>query len=287
MFKIGIEDRILTRKPRETVLYAMIRQGERVRFSCKQGNCHTCKLDHVDGEIPAVARRGLSDTQSSSFLPCLCIPKGDISIRYPDEYQDYLTTEESPFEFVEEQSHDQPRPDPELFKRLEQEDLLNKILRSFYTEVYNDQLLRPFFKSVTMDRAIEKQYNFLYMLFSGEPVYIGDRPRNAHHWMVISDELFDYREAMMERHMIKHGLERPYIDRWRTAQAYFKKRMVKSRPWKKIIDGYHYPLEGLETIIAEVGMVCDQCHQPIATGEEVKYHVHLGEVYCQGCSGDT
>ena len=50
---------------------------------------------------------------------------------------------------------------------------------------------------VTLTRSIEKQYSFLKACITGEKCYFGNRPRNAHHWMIIDDALFDYRQALM------------------------------------------------------------------------------------------
>ena len=46
--------------------------------------------------------------------------------------------------------------------------------------------MKPFFHGVTQQRAADKQYAFLKQLMTGEKAYFGDRPRNAHHRMVIT-----------------------------------------------------------------------------------------------------
>ncbi len=283
MGKIRIQGLTISCQENETVLDALIRVGENVRFSCKKGICRTCRLDLVEGQVPPAAKRPFPESNDPGFLPCLCVPEGTITVAYPTNYQSQNEKEESPYEFQEENGRDKPPPTTSLMGRLTMDDSLNKILHSFYTEVYEDEQLRPFFKSVTKERAIEKQYNFLSMLFSGKENYLGALPRNAHHWMVISEELFEYRETMMEKHMIRHGLEERFRQQWKEKQAFFKSRIVKSRPWHKIIDGYHYPLTGLEEIKATMDMVCDGCHSEILQGTRAKYHAHSGEVYCPNC----
>lgn len=52
------------------------------------------------------------------------------------------------------------------------------------------------FRSVTMQRVIDKQYSFLWQAMTGQKIYFGDRPRNAHHWMIITHELFDLRQQV-------------------------------------------------------------------------------------------
>ncbi|MEQ8238692.1 MAG: 2Fe-2S iron-sulfur cluster-binding protein [Cyclobacteriaceae bacterium] len=284
--KIKIEERFVECHRGETVLDALIRKGEPVRFSCKEGVCKTCRMTLVEGEVPRHALRPFLHLEDHSFLPCLSKISGDIEVGYPSDYRFPENHEPiSPFEHTEETSKDKPAPNKRLMNRLLEGDLLNEILHAFYTEVYEDELLSPFFKSVTKQRSIEKQYNFLSMLFSGEENYIGALPRNAHHWMVISDELFDYREEMMIKHMRLKGLEQEYIDIWAEFQEYFRSRMVKSKPWLKIIDGYSYPMNGLEETVTTIGMICDKCHAVIDEGDTIKYHSHSGEAFCLACAG--
>jgi NAD(P)H-flavin reductase/truncated hemoglobin YjbI len=185
-------------------------------------------------------------------------------------------------EYVEELSV-YPNPDPELWDAVENGDLLPVILEEFYTLVYNDIRLAPFFHGVTKKRAVEKQYSFLHQVFSGEKVYFGDRPRNAHHWMVISNELFDYREEIMEGCLQRHGLSTEMIKRWRAIEESYREQIVKSRPWPKIVNGTRYPLDGFEEIEITVGSICDNCNDEVQPGDKVNYHVRLGTIFCKEC----
>lgn len=90
-----------------------------------------------------------------------------------------------------------PPTDPALWQELDAGRMVRVVLADFYARLYQDPQLAPFFEGVTRERAIDKQYSFLQQLMSGERVYFGDRPRNAHHWMVISDALFDHRQALI------------------------------------------------------------------------------------------
>jgi truncated hemoglobin YjbI len=99
-------------------------------------------------------------------------------------------------------------PDPDLWEALGRGKLLRAILEDFYGRVYRDPRLLPFFHKVTIERAIDKQYAFLADVFTGRRDYFGLKPFNAHHWMVISDELFDYRERSIEDCMRRHGARR-------------------------------------------------------------------------------
>lgn len=265
---------------KEYVIEALIRSGLPVKYSCKKGVCKTCKLELVTGDVPRAATRAYEHLDENYFLPCLSKIENTIVIKSP-EVNGSLDAKH--FEHHEESNDDKPAPSPELMERLERDDLLNTILHSFYDEVYEDPQLSPYFDKVEKSYVIQKQYSFLYMLFSGKEIYMGERTRNAHHWMVISDELFDYREAMMARHMYLHGLEENFVAIWQGMQEYFRSRMVKDSPWKRIWDGYQFPLEGMVEELAVVGMVCDHCQEPIAVGDKFKYHVHSAKVYCRKC----
>ncbi|MBV1874875.1 MAG: 2Fe-2S iron-sulfur cluster binding domain-containing protein [Gammaproteobacteria bacterium] len=178
---------------------------------------------------------------------------------------------------------DWPDPAPDVWEALDNGKLLTKILNDFYTLVFSDPKLAPFFKNLTVTRLVEKQYSFLYRLLTGERVYFGERPKNAHHWMVISDELFDYRERLFFSCCEKHGLALNVIDKLRAIDESFRKYIVKSQPWKKVLNGVELPLEGYEKIDISIGSLCDGCGNEIAAGEKVSYHVRLGTLYCSTC----
>jgi ferredoxin-NADP reductase/ferredoxin/truncated hemoglobin YjbI len=178
----------------------------------------------------------------------------------------------------------QPPPDPEMWAALDDGRLLRPILEDFYTRVYADPLLSPFFHGITRQRSIEKVHSFLQQVFTGNKMYFGDRPRNAHHWMVISNELFDYREGLMVDCLRRHGLPGHLIARWREMEGRYRPDIVKSAPWKRVMNGVELPLDGFGTVTLEVGSVCDGCGGEIAIGETVRYHLRLGSTYCPTCN---
>ena len=177
-----------------------------------------------------------------------------------------------------------PEPDPEMWAALDYGKKLNFILADFYDLVYEDARLAPFFENTTKQRSIEKQYSFLRRIFSGDKVYFGDRPRNAHHWMVISDDLFDYRESIMMSCLRRYELPAKLIERWFMMENSFRSDMVKDRPWNKVMNGIELPVDGYEEAVIDVGSICDSCQQEIDAGTKVRFHVRLGLTYCSSCS---
>lgn len=175
------------------------------------------------------------------------------------------------------------KPDPEMWAALRGGDGLSEILADFYSRVYADPRLSPFFDGVTKDRAIEKQYSFLRQIFTGEPIYFGERPRNAHNWMVISDELFDYREELMQRCLERYGLPEHLVKRWRSVEEVFRKQIVKDKPFGKKIGGVEMPFEGFGTIEITTGVLCDGCQGEMNPGTTAHYHLRTGRTFCAAC----
>lgn len=175
-------------------------------------------------------------------------------------------------------------PEPELWAALGQGPGLKALLEQFYAEVFADPRLAPFFHAVTKQRAIEKQYEFLAALFSGDQKYFGLDPFNAHHWMVISDELFDYREALMERVMRRRGLAEHLVRRWSRIHELFRRELVKATPRGLILAGVEQPAEGYTEETALIATVCDGCAAEVLEGARGRMHVRTGKFFCTHCS---
>ncbi len=173
---------------------------------------------------------------------------------------------------------------PEIWQALGRGALLRTILEDFYARVYADERMAPFFAHTTLAWAIDHQFAFLSEIFSGEKVYFGDRPRNAHHWMVISDELFDHREALMDQCLRDHGLAEVYIREWRAIEETFRSHIVKDRPFARKRNGAIMPLEGHERIDFVAGGQCDRCQGEVPIGATGWFHVRTGHAYCAACA---
>jgi Bacterial-like globin len=161
---------------------------------------------------------------------------------------------------------------------------MTAILDDFYTRVYADPQLMTFFSGFTQQRLVEKQYSFLHQAMTGNKVYFGNRPRNTHHWMVISDALMDHREQIMLECMQAHGLEDKWIKRWLAIEAYYRPDIVKTEAFPRQLNGVDLPLEGFEELLIDVGCVCDGCTSVIEPGETVRYHVRMGTIFCTRCN---
>ncbi len=171
-------------------------------------------------------------------------------------------------------------PDQGLWEALGQEKGLRAVLTDFYTRVYGDERLAPFFIDVGMDWAIDKQFNFLRSIFTGARNYMGNMPRHAHHWMVISGDLFDYREDLLQACLLEHGLSEELAGRIRGLNETFRRAIVKEEP---IPLHPGDPVDGWDRMVMPVGTVCDGCQGPIDEGDIAVYHVRTGKTYCRVC----
>jgi len=176
---------------------------------------------------------------------------------------------------------------PELWRELEEGKLLSVVLKDFYARVFLDSRLAHFFEGITQSRVAEQQYSFLRGIIAGERGYFGDRPRNAHHWMVISNELFDYREELLCSCFRRAGLSDRGVEKIRLIDESFRKQIVKEKARAKKLHGVPIPLEGFNDIILEFGTLCDACESPIDVGGRGTYHVRTGRTICTRCAEKT
>jgi truncated hemoglobin YjbI len=197
----------------------------------------------------------------------------------PDEAQELAV----PAPFVSTERPIDPPHDPELWAALGEGELLKPILQDFYARVYADPQLAPFFAGVTQQRLVEKQYSFLHQILTGSPVFFGSRPGNAHHWMVISDALFDHREQIMLDCLKAHGLAEKWIARLLQVEGHYRQDIVKSAPVPLQIGGVDFPLDGFDELPVDVGSLCDGCGGEIPPGSMVRYHLRLGTIFCTQC----
>lgn len=286
-------DRAVTPLPGETVLNALLRAGIDVPFSCKAGVCHTCLARCIEGDIPERAQRGLAPHLLGQryFLPCKCKAVTDMTLA-PAQAPELLAPEASEAPVPAPASAvcpelPYPDPDPELWTELQDGQTVRRVLEDFYDRVYADPQLSPFFERVTKDRVTDKQYSFMKQCVTGEKVYFGQRPRNAHHWMIISEALFDHRQSLMLQALQASGLTPGQIERWVRIEEHFRPDMVKSEVWPRRMGEEDILTEGFASETLLEATVCDHCGAEIAAGTTVAYHRRLGQVSCRVCASTS
>lgn len=100
MPKVVFEGREFVTEPNETLLLCLIRHGVSVDYSCKAGICQTCLMVAVKGVPTETSQNGLKDALKARnyFLPCVCVPSGDMEVARGD---DNLISEETTVNSVE------------------------------------------------------------------------------------------------------------------------------------------------------------------------------------------
>ena len=56
----------------ETLLEALVRQGQDVQYSCKKGRCRSCLVQQIDGSVAPVSQRGLTVKQQEAGIIYAC-----------------------------------------------------------------------------------------------------------------------------------------------------------------------------------------------------------------------
>ncbi len=179
------------------------------------------------------------------------------------------------------------KPDPELWAALKEGELLSQILDDFYTRVYLDPRLSPFFQKVTKARVAGKQYAFTAGLMTGVRSSFVEPPFNAHHWMVISDELFDYRENLFFECVRAYDLPEHLVARWASLHEVFRRTMVKSAERGQVHNGVEQDKSGYTDEILGMDGICDGCFEEILEGSPVHMHQRTGEIFCTKCNAGT
>ena len=182
----------------------------------------------------------------------------------------------------------QPQTAPDLWAELRDGATVREALQDFYNRVYADTRLAPFFRGVTKERLVGKQYAFLHDEMKGRrSAYFGDNMRNTHHWMVIPDDLFDHRQRLMVNVLRDHGLTETQIALWMHFEERHRHDIVKDAPWERMFGNQPMPADGHERETLSCGAMCDHCGREIQPGESVLYHVRLGSISCSHCQTST
>ena len=203
-------------------------------------------------------------------------------IRLPAIFADPFETSE-PYMPRDLEKVSEIKPDPELWAAVGEGVLLKKIIDDFYNRVYQDARLLPFFHKVTKERVAGKQYAFLVGLLTGTKSEFVEPTFNAHHWMVISDELFDYRENIFFECARKYNLPEHLIARWASIDEVFRREMVKSAERGMVHNGVEVNRSGYTDEVLGMDGMCDGCFIEIIEGSHVRMHQRTGEVFCDDC----
>lgn len=233
------------------------------------------KIIEYDGEWLATAEFEKAPPTNLTWLTDELPPDTLIQLRGPYSQQiPVWLTEEKP----------DPKPNLAVWQQLNDGAKVREVLIDFYDRVYADERLSPFFANVSKSRLIEKQYSFLKYLFTREHVHFGQRPRNTHHWMVISDDLMDHRRRILDDTFRDHLLTDEQRHVWHLYEEKFRADIVKDKAWPIKIGNEFVDLEAFDKAVLDCATICDHCGEPVDAGTTVIYHKRTGKISCPKCS---
>jgi len=86
----------------------------------------------------------------------------------------------------------------DVFDRLTRKEIIFDVSELFYEKVYEHPWLSQYFKDVDQTFITQQQADFMVGALGGPRAFSGRLPSNAHPHMMITDELFDLREALLK-----------------------------------------------------------------------------------------
>jgi protein-tyrosine phosphatase/truncated hemoglobin YjbI len=244
-----------------SAIVSSIEGGARVLVHCKAGLGRT-------GMVAACVLVTMGRTAAEALGAVRRVNPGFVQStqqeRFIEHYASFIETERR-----EAPKHaDLLRPSLEYFESIGGDEGLRRILTAFYDRVFEDSRIGHFFAHTHKETIRAKQVAFMRRCFTGDSRgYMGQRPRNAHHWMVISDEDFDYREALMRDVLQEEGLTGPQIERWIAMECAFRQQIVKDKPWPLFYRGVEtaWASEARPETCA-LDTLCDTCQGEIPSG---------------------
>lgn len=260
-------------------IVAAMEAGERVLVHCRAGLGRT-------GLMAACVLVSLGESALSALDKVRGVHAGYVQTpaqeRFIGHYEQHLKAskpESKPTERID------VRPDPAYYEAIGGDEAVLRIVRRFYVAVFADPLLSPHFAQTDQETIAGQQYGFMKRCLTGDRgAYMGQRPRNAHHWMIINDAEFDHREKLMRDALAADGLSEEQIERWIAIEEVFRRQIVKTEPLPLFYRGtetFWSPSPREERI--DVDTICDECQ------DELPAHLPLWLVHdktlCAGCAG--
>lgn len=77
-----------------------------------------------------------------------------------------------------------------IYEKIGGEAAVNAAVDIFYKKILADDVVNHFFEKIDMDRQIQKQKDFMKMVFGGPSEYTGDDMRTAHAHLALEEEHF-------------------------------------------------------------------------------------------------
>lgn len=106
-------------------------------------------------------------------------------------------------------------------------EMLAKISKDFYDRVYAHPWIGQYFKDVPQNVIESQQVDFMNDILGGEPCYCGKLPIPAHKHMMITEELFDMRQQLLNQAFVSVGASEDLVKAWLKVDNAFRGRLIK------------------------------------------------------------
>lgn len=119
-------------------------------------------------------------------------------------------------------------PEQSLFERLGGLLKLRQVHRIFYDKVFAHPWLGLYFANNRQEALESQQTDFMAQIMGGPARYSGRRPASAHEHLLVSDELFDLRSALLGESIAQAGVPAELAHEWLTLDDAFRRRITKA-----------------------------------------------------------
>lgn len=104
---------------------------------------------------------------------------------------------------------------------------LQKVHKIFYDKVYAHEWLGQFFAGHSQQAIEDRQTSFMAEKMGGPVEYWGKEMKLVHESMYITQELFEFRHALLEESIREAGVTDELRERWLRIDNAFMKQVVK------------------------------------------------------------
>lgn len=115
----------------------------------------------------------------------------------------------------------------DLYNQLEDKEIVFKVNERFYEKIYEHPWMSQFFTDISQEFITQQQTDFIIGAIGGPKNFSGRLPSNAHPHMLITNELFDLREAMLLEALEECNAPQELRDAWIRIDESFRKVIVK------------------------------------------------------------
>ena len=114
-----------------------------------------------------------------------------------------------------------------LYEEIGGYDMIHKVNKSFYDKVYQHPWLSQFFQHIPQERIERQQTDFMVAAFGGPDMYMGREVIPAHLHIMITEEVYNLREQLLEEAFAEVKPPQKLVERWRKIDLAFKNKIIK------------------------------------------------------------